>query len=112
MALLPRSVAGLPSNLGEADAVGRRMSALGVPRCAAVPVGTMRSRVPVLPARVAGRWGASFCRKPPVCLAVTSHHFCRDDDARVPRSAHFSHYINIFPCIITEDRADGWILPL
>lgn len=49
------------------------MSAVGGPRCAAVPVGAVCSHVPVLPVQAAGQWGASFCRKPPVCQAAMSH---------------------------------------
>lgn len=64
------------------------------------------------PAGMGGRAAGCILLQETSRLAMTSHHFCRDDDARVPRSAHFSHYINIFPCVITEDRADGWILPL
>ena len=102
VALLVRSVAGHPSELGEADAVGRRRrGAVGVPRCVAVPVTVMCSRVPV---RVAGClllretscWSGRGVSSP-----LPSWRCC------VPRTAPFPHSFNTFPRVVTEDGADG-----
>lgn len=84
---------------------GHGGSALGCSvacRCDGLPV-------PALPARAAG---ASFCRKPPICWAAMSHRFCGGDDVYVLHNACFPHSISVFPWVITEDGADGPVLPL